>query len=319
MITGYMGTYTSDISEGIYKFKLDETNGHLEGPILFKKVKNSKYLTLANNLIYTLYDDENGAGVMVIDKDGLTQASLIYENLTSCHIAVNGDYIYTTNYHEGTITKLHYHGEKIELVKKVMVQRKAGCHQTIFFKDLILVPCLMMDKVFIYNQELELTGEIIFPNGSGPRHGVVSTDEVRVYIVTELSNELFTYDYVDGHFNLVDQISILPNNEKNKGGTAALRISRNGRKLYISTRGLDIITVIDIGSNLPKIMQFESAAGNHPRDILDVADDKYLLVANRFSNELVSFRLNQGRIGVVTSKISIPEGVSIAMEGDLND
>lgn len=319
MITGYVGTYTSDLSEGIYKIGLDENNGHLEEPILFKKIKNSKYLVFVNDLLYSLYDDENGSGVMVIGKDGITLASLIFEKVTSAHIAVKGNAIYTANYHEGTISKLHYENEKLTFIKKYTVQRKAGCHQVIFFKDMILVPCLFLDKVFIFDQDLNLINEIMLPKGSGPRHGVISTDDMRLYILTELSNELFTFDYANNHFHQVQQLSILPNYETHKEGSAALRISRNGRKLYASTRGVDLITVIDIGAEMPKIIQYESAGGNHPRDILDVANDRYLLVLNRFSNELLSYRLNEGRIGVVSSNVKLPEGVSIAMEGDLND
>ncbi|MEG0076220.1 beta-propeller fold lactonase family protein [Anaerorhabdus sp.] len=319
MITGYVGTYTSDLSEGIYKIELDETNGHLSKPKLFKKVNNSKYLAWVDNLLYALYDDESGSGVMVIDKNGNTLASLIYENVTSAHLGVKGEYIYTANYHEGTVSKLHYANEKITLIKKVTIQRKAGCHQIIFFKDMILVPCLFMDKIFIYDEDLELINEIMLPHGSGPRHGVISTDDTRLYIVTELSNELFTFDYANHHFHQVHQISILPNYETHKEGSAALRISRNGRKLYVSTRGVDLITVVDIGAELPKILQFESSGGKHPRDILDVANDRYLLVLNRFSNELLSYKLNDGRLGIVSSKVELPEGVSIVMEGDLND
>lgn len=319
MITGYVGTYTSDCSEGIYKIKLDENNGHLEEPVLFKKIKNSKYLAWVDDYLYTLFDDEEGSGVMVLDKAGNTLASLIFEKVTSAHLAIKGKYIYTANYHEGTVTKLKYENGKIELVKRYEIQRKAGCHQVIFFKDMILVPCLFMDKVFIFSEDLELMNEVMLPHGSGPRHGVISTDDTRLYLVSELSNELFTFEYANNHFHQIQQISILPEYKTHLEGSAALRISRNGRKLYISTRGLDIITVVDIGVEMPKVIQYESSGGNHPRDILDVANDRFLLVANRFSNELISYRLNDGRIGVVTSKVKLPEGVSIVMEGDLND
>lgn len=319
MITGYVGTYTTDLSEGIYRFELDESTGVLSNKVLFKKVDNSKYIACNDNYIFSLYDDKNESGVLVMNHEGELLDSLLFEKVTSCYIGFKGNTIYTANYHEGTVSKLEFIDEKLKLVKTVEIKKKAGCHQVIFFQDKLLVPCLFLDEVKILTEDLEEIDSIKLPHGSGPRHGVISTDNKRLYLNTELSNELFTYEYEDNKFKLIHQISILPNGETNKEGTAALRISRNGRKLYISTRGLNIITVVDIGGYLPKIMQFEESGGNHPRDILDVANDRYLLVANRFSNELLAYRLIQGRIGVVTSKLDIPEGVSIIMKGDLND
>lgn len=319
MITGYVGTYTSDLSQGIYRFELDESTGVLSNKVLFKKIKNSKYIACNNEYIYSLYDGEGGSGVLVMNHNGDLIDSLLFEKVTSCFIGFKGNDIYTANYHEGTVSKLKFDGNKLQFIKTLKIKDMAGCHQVIFFQDKLIVPCLFLDEVKILNEDLEIIDSIELPKGSGPRHGVISTDNKRLYLNTELSNELFTYEIVDGKFKCIYQMSILPNSETNKEGTAALRISRNGRKLYISTRGLNIITVVDIGGHLPKLLQFEESGGNHPRDILDVANDKYLLVANRFSNELLAYRLLQGRIGIVTSKLDIPEGVSIVMKGDLND
>lgn len=319
MLIGYVGTYTSDLSEGIYRFELDKATGFLSHVTLFKEVKNPKYIACNDQKVFSVFEGDEGAGVLVMNHAGKCIDSIIYENVPSCHICFKDDYIYTANYHAGTVSKIHFDGEKLHHCKTLKIKDMAGCHQVIFVQDMLLVPCLFLDEVKVLNEELEVVDVIELPKGSGPRHGVISTDNKRLYLNTELSNELFTYDIHGRHFELVHQMSILPNNETNKGGTAALRISRNGRKLYISTRVCNVLTVVDIGTHFPKILQFEEAGGNHPRDILDVADDKYLLVANRFSNELLAYRLVEGRIGVVVSKLTIPEGVSIIMKGDLND
>lgn len=319
MLIGYVGTYTSDLSKGIYRFELDKATGVLSNSELFKEIKNSKYLACDDHYVYSLFDGDEGSGVQVMDHDGKSIDSIVYEKMTSCHICFKDDMIYTSNYHEGTVTKIKFDGEKLSLIKTLKIQDRAGCHQVLFFQDKLLVPCLFLDEVKILNEDLEIVDAIQLPAGSGPRHGVISTDNKRLYLNTELSNELFTFEFDGVRFKGIHQMSILPNNERNKGGTAALRISRNGRKLYISTRESNVLTVVDIGTHLPKILQFEEAGGNHPRDILDVADDKYLLVANRFSNEVLAYRLVNGRIGVVVSKLAIPEGVSLIIKGDLND
>lgn len=318
MNVGYIGTYTSDLSEGIYRFMIDETTGALSQKELYLKVKNPKYLACNDEYVYSVFEGDDGAGVLVMDHAGNCIDSILYEKSTSCYIGYKDNAIYTANYHEGSVSKLLFDGKKLEHIKTIVIKELAGCHQVIFYQDKLLVPCLFLDEVKVLSEELDILDAIQLPKGSGPRHGVISTDKKRLYLNTELSNELFTFAIEGDHFECIHQISILPNNDKNKNGTAALRISRNGRKLYISTRELNIVTVVDIDTHLPTIMQIEDAGGNHPRDILDVFDDKYLLVANRFSNELLAYRLVNGRIGVVVSRLDIPEGVSIVMRGENN-
>jgi len=47
--TGYVGTYTSEKSEGIYAFKYE--NRKITDVHLFTKVRNPKYLTLRKALV----------------------------------------------------------------------------------------------------------------------------------------------------------------------------------------------------------------------------------------------------------------------------
>ncbi len=310
MKRGYVGTYSGDKSKGIYQFQVNE-EGVLSEALLFAEIKNSKYIGLTNTHLYSVYDDEEGSGVAVFTLDGICVDKVVYEKTTSCFLLVEDEYIYTANYHLGTITKLKFE-KKLEVIGTYLIREKAGCHQVVSYEEKLFVPCLYLDKIVVLDKELDKLNEISFPKGSGCRHGVVSADNKYLYVIGELSNKLYV---VNLHtYEIVNEISVLPNKEENKEGSAAIRLSLDGSELYVSTRDMNIITVLEVKGEELEVVSIFPTEGEHPRDILNIENEKYLLVANRLSNELCSFDMNAG--GKLVNKIGIPEGVSIVMEGE---
>ena len=304
--TIYAGTYTGKGSEGIYRFNCEE--GRLSDSGLFCRIDNPKYLCSCGKDIAAVCDFENGSGVALISDDGTIKDKLVFEDVTSCYVAYHEGKLYTANYHAGTFSVIDVNGDRFESVKTVEIRKKAGCHQVLFWNDLILVPCLFLDKVMIYDGDLNYRNEIVFPQGSGPRHGIFSKDDRYLYLVSELSNELFVIE--TGSFRIVDCVGLLENGERNTEGTAAIRTSEDGRRLYVSTRGKDLISVLSVDGGKVSLIQTTSCGGEHPRDF--ILTDDVLLCANRFSNQVVSFRIGEdGRVGEEIGRTDVPEAVSL--------
>ncbi len=299
------GTYTTKDSKGIYTFELE--NGKLSEASLLCEVKSSKYLCKYKDKFIALCDGDEKDGVTLFDKDGKILDTCLYERPSSCYVAVKGDKIYTANYHAGTVSLLRIENEKFVFEKTVLLKDKAGCHQVLFHEDQILVPSLFLDKVVIFDEDLHKTGEIVFPEGSGPRHGVFNKDHSRLYLVSELSNELFIINTKD--WQIVKQIGLLENGEKNTTGTAAVRLSEDERFLYVSTRGKNVISVIGLDGEI-RLLQNIGCGGDHPRDFMLVQG--YLLCANRFSDEVVCFGIGEnGMITGENDRIRVPEAVCL--------
>lgn len=313
MKIGFIGTYTEKTSQGIYQFELDETTGHLSNVSLFSEVKSSKYLSRSGNYLFSLFEEDE-AGVCVFDLKGNCLDKLSFGEGASCYITAQGSDIYTTNYHQGTVSKLHFDekSNKLSFVTSHAVAKKAGCHQAIPFQDKIFAPCLHLDKVLLLQQDLSPVGEIKFPTGSGPRHGVLSKDGAYLYVIGELSNEVYVVD--SASLEILSKTSILPEGEMQDHGGAALRLSEDGTVLYATTREpQNRITSLEIkGTNLVT-KHSSSANGKHPRDILNVCQDRYLLVANRGSNTLHSLDIQNEYKEI--NRVEVPEGVSIVLGG----
>ena len=170
----------------------------------------------------------------------------------------------------------------------------------------LYVPSLFLDRIVI--DDGERFKSIRFNQGTGPRHGVVTKDGKYLYLVSELSNELFVISLENNE--ILASTSVLPCGEKHKRDTAAIRLSEDEKHAYVSTRTLDIVTVIEMNDHIPNVIQIVDCGGKHPRDFILL--DGYLLCANRFSNNVVSFAMHaDGTIGRKVSQVTVPQAVSL--------
>ena len=306
---GYVGTYDENKSAGIYRFVLD--NGFLSSESLFAPIKNAKYLKYYQNKLITLGDFSGGSGLALLDRHGNILDQIVYEQKTSCFVDCRADCIYTANYHEGSVSKIVIKNDKLRFVQKLIIEEGAGCHQVLFYHNLIFVPCLLLDELRIFDQDLNLENIIKFPKGFGCRHGVFSLDEHWLYMVGELSDQVAVIDLFQ--MKIVKFFSFLRDDETPYRQSAAIRISKDGKNLFVSTRGRNTVTVIGVNASELTVKQTLSVAGDHPRDIF--IEDDYLLVVNRYSNELISYQIHDGFVEeTYISKIKLPAGIAIAME-----
>lgn len=309
----YVGTYTANSSKGIYSFLYDKEN--IKAPTLFTEISNPKYLCFVEDYIAAVVDFSKGAGVAIYDMNAKLITSLIYEDASSCYICYEDGYIYTANYHEGTISILEFKNEKLSLVKKIKIKDKAGAHQVLLSKDKIFVPCLFLDELVIIDKKsLQREKGIKFELGAGPRHGVFFDDGKYLYVVGELSNRLYTCDVAKKE--LVASVDLLENGESFIKDSAAIR--KRGDFLYISTRTKDVLSVMKLENGLPKLIQVKTCFGKHPRDF--IIQDNKLIVANRFSNKISLIQIKEdGTLGEELSSIEVPEAVSIILKENNNE
>ena len=298
------GTYTEKGSEGIYRFGFED--GNVTSADLFCKINDPKYISVKDGLVATSASFSEGCGIALIDSEGMIIDHLAFENEPSCYVAWHEERIYCANYHAGHFSVLSFQDGKLSLIKIVKIKEKAGCHQVIFHKNRILVPCLLLDEVRMYSYDLKELGVISFAKGTGPRHGIFTKEQDTLYLCSELSNELFEID--PKTWSVMTSISVLPVGRKPVTDGAAIRLSEDEKTLYISTRTEDIITAVDTETFTVK--QIVSCGGQHPRDIYRF--ENWLLSANRFSNDITVFPIKEdGTLGKQCSSTEVIQGVSL--------
>ncbi|MBQ9037536.1 MAG: beta-propeller fold lactonase family protein [Erysipelotrichaceae bacterium] len=258
----YVGTYEDD---GIYKISCEA--GHFTVPERFCDISGCKYLSSMGDKLIAIYkENDELSGVAVINKDGKVETKLAFEMITSCFITYHDGKIYTANFHEGTVSVIAYENNGLKLVKKLFIKEKAGCHQVLFHDDLILINALFMDKIYIYNQNFDLIQTIVFPDGTGPRHGVFSADRKYLYQVSELSNEVFVIRTAD--WQILNKIKLT---DVESARSAAIRLVND--KLYVSVRGTDKVHVLAVKDESLTLIDCLDCHGKSPRDMIVIDDD----------------------------------------------
>lgn len=312
MIKGYIGSYASKKSKHVIQFLFDEEKKQFINCMQILPWEDTKYMSLKGNDLISV-SKEQKAGILWLHKDNGSIEKLFLEQGTSCYVDQDENFIYTANYHEGTVM-IYAKQNEFHLHKRILIQEKAGCHQVILQDHYLLVPCLLLDKVMVFDKDMDFAfvRDITFPKGSGPRHGIFD-HQGRFFIVSELSNQLFVFDVKDLNFTLCDTMDLLEDTTRN-AAAAAIRMSKDERFLYISMRDVNQIVVVDVEKKT--IQQRISSKGDHPRDIQLSSDDAFLFVANRFTDNVVVFErdASQGTLTACDTQINAPEGVSIVLE-----
>lgn len=320
---GYVGTYYSEKSKGIYHFTFDSENGTLTEPELFYEAHNAKWVCLNGSSMAFPIEKQGKAGICFLElKEGKIghAAEILEEKQTPCYILWEDDYVYTANYHEGNVMVYHLKKGMPSLIKRIENGDKAGCHQILLHESHLMVPCLEQNRIRLFDIQHDYipAGEIIFPDGTGPRHGIFNRRHTMFYVVSEWSNELFVFSVHGSGFTLVQTLSVLPVQEHNKNrdaAAAAIRMSTDERFLYVSVRGIDTLTVFDISGSKAAIIQHISCGGVHPRDFILSGNETYLLVANSSEGGIVSMERDAGN-GLLKNplhSVPMPEGVSLTL------
>ncbi len=317
---GYVGTYSSSEAPGTYRFTLDTNTGILSNAQLVYAQTNTKYSAWCGGLLATLTEMNGKAGLALIDTasiQGSVPDRVLTENVTSCFLTWHRGCIYTANYHDGHVLIYQVHEGKLKQMRRIFVEKEAGCHQVLFHDHFLLVPCLCLDQIRIFDLDREdaPVKQLEFPAGTGPRHGVFNADHTRFYLVSETSNELFTYR-VDGlEFTLDHVCPLLPEGAFPHAQAAAIRLSADEKTLYLSVRGANLIVVVQVSGDSPHILQHMDSHGCDPWDLALVPGCPFLLCSNRTSNEILCFSLAQdGTILQKLSALSVPQCVGISLE-----
>ena len=212
-----------------------------------------------------------------------------------CHLEVTDGDVYVVNYLSGNIVK---NGKEVttRVGRGPHTTRQDAAH-THFVTETpdryLAVADLGCDTLAIYDREMRLVSETKCPDGYGIRHLVFSQDGRYIYAVNELVSSVSVYSYDRGRAKLLSTtpIEILIEDAT----AAAIKLSLDGSRLYVSVRGEDILCVFEVEKDRITLRQRIGCGGSRPRDIELLGDD-YLAVCNDASCEVAIFALADGLV-----------------------
>lgn len=322
----YIGTNTRETgSRGIYSGLLDTDTGALSGIELAAEATNPSFLALApdGKTLYAALEASGGAvGAFRVESDGKLSAlnSASSGGSGACHVSVDraGRHVLVANYGGGNVSVLKIAPDGSLGGSTAFVQfsgsgphpsrQKKSFAHAIYSDaadDFVYACDLGADKVWSFRFDKEAgtltatpqgSGQV--PPGGGPRHLAFHPNGRFAYANNEmgLTVTAFARDPASGELTALGTV---PTSEKLTGPTDGVTTSEiichpNGKWLYVSNRGDDIIAVFAIADDGSLTLVENVPAGVAiPRGMGLDPSGNWLVVAGQKDNRLTTFQIDQ--------------------------
>jgi 6-phosphogluconolactonase len=315
----FVGTFTNSESQGIYKYLLQK-DGSLKRIGLVAISDNPSFLTMSADKKYLLAVNEiNNKGAGAVESFLITDDSLAFISRSSsggadpCFIAVNeAGFVLAANYTGGNVGLLRLNN-KGELTALLDVQthtisdikedqQRPHAHAAWFepVDNNIISVDLGTNELWFSHLDPELQKlvpsnpqKLEMEPGAGPRHLVFHPNGKWIYVVNEQGCTVTLVQKSDnGKYKKGVSVSTLPIGYTEPNSCADIHISSDGKFVYASNRGHNSIAIYDVNADNGSLnlVGHESTRGYKPRNFSLSPDDKYLLVANQHTNNIVSFK-----------------------------
>lgn len=345
--TVYVGTGTDDASEGIYAFQFDPTSGALTRTQEVTPIFNPTYLTVSSDgeHLYSVSESVDSAAVAAYEVDASTGAlsqinAVAAEGGAPCYISMDAteQWILTANYVGGNVAVFPVQdGGGIGPAAQVVQHRGSGAnpdrqsaaHAHYFQTDpqnqFALASDLGIDQIRIYPFDAEQgrldtsdVRPVSTPPGTGPRHLAFHPTGEYVYMVGELSGTVTAYEYnaEEGRLTSIQTVSTVPDDFEGAARSADIHVHPSGTFLYASNRGEanDIVRYsIDEATGRLSVEGRTSEAIQWPRNFAISPSGTYLLVANRRSDSITVFQIDEttGALTDTGQSVTVPSPTKI--------
>ena len=316
--TLFVGTYTENGSEGIYRYSFNANTGELTHKKLAALMGNPSFLKISPNKKYLYaveetdtYEGSNGA---VVAFEILTDSLKKINNDKTlgahpCHIGITADgkFLATSNYTGGSVAifKLGVKGDLMPnpqfIDHKVLdTTRTSHAHSAQFTKDELFVADLGLDAVKRYSLEGDNFVPSVQPSmemtpKAGPRHFTFGQDGKFLYVINELNSTITVLERkADYSYTELETLSALASDFDGESYCADIHLSKDGKFLYGSNRGENTIVIfkVDQANGKLNLVGRESVKGDWPRNFGLDPSGNFLLVANQRSNNITVYRRN---------------------------
>ena len=333
----FVGTYTDNGSEGIYKFNLNLGTGELTNQTLVAKIKNPSYISFSpdRNSLYAVsevddYKKDDGSITTFRVKD----TSLVYIEEQSTHganpcfvgVSNDGNLVAAANYSGGNVA-IYNALENGNLKPSPQIidhkvldsTRKAHAHMASFLNGELMVSDLGLDRIKKYtasnnNFVQSDQKELVVAEGAGPRHFVASNDAEFLYVINELNSTITMFQKEDGKYYGKQTYDTVASDFEGESFCADLHLSPDGKFLYGTNRGENTVVIFKVDDTTGKLelVGRASVKGDWPRNFTIDPTGKYVLVANQRSDNIVVFNRDavNGTLSFV-SQVDLPSPVCL--------
>lgn len=334
----WFGGYTKTSSKGIYTSEL--VDGALTTPELKLPIQNATYFQIdsENNLFAILKDGDKGGIAYYHFNAGKPELVDTYVAAGSppAYVGLNeaDELLYVANYHGEQLQVFSYADQKLNLISEVTHSgsgpkpEQATSHPHYFDKTPagnLVSADLGIDTVDFYHlsgQTLDHLASYQNERGFGTRHIVFHPTAPIMFVVGELSSEVnvVRVDESNWTFENLGYYKTIPADFTEHNGAAAVKLSSDGKYLYVSNRGHNSLAIFKIDQETFKLqlIQQVSVYGEFPRDFNWDESEENVVVANQNTDNATLYTRNKetGMLTVTQENIAVPEATRVLFRKD---
>lgn len=347
----YVGTYTGESSEGIYVMKFAAADGSITPVDTVSGVENPSYLAISPDRQYLYAVNENAdsadAAVSAFSIDrGSGRLAFLNRQLSGggapCYVQVDaeGKAVFVGNYLGGSLAMFPIGSDGSLLEAETVIEHQGSSvnsrrqesphvHCTLLSPDnqMLFVADLGTDRVTGYafdadgvNLDMEPSGIFEAEPGAGPRHLTLHPSGRFAYLINELNGTVVAFEYGEDNksLNPIQTVGSLPDSYEGAVSGADIHVSPDGKFLYVSNReDLNNIVIYSINPESGELSHKGEVAsgGIHPRNFVIEPTGRYLLVANRHSDNIVVFERDRetGLLEPTGNEIKVSQPVCLKL------
>lgn len=314
-----IGTYGPENEETIHWLKYDPTEQNFMKISAVTGIENPSFIIVNHKKtrLYAVSEVDEGEVVSYeIDSDHNILRELNRQPTKGgpCFLEIDEHdrFLFTANYGGGSIivhplnengeiepfTDFHEYGSRTDLVAH------AHAIKHVPNSSLYVVTDLGLDALYVYefdDQEgkLKLITELQTAKNAGPRHLTFHHDLNTMYVLNQNDSTalVYLYDVNKRTFKLVQVVPALLDRFDQTNYCADIHLSICKQYLYVSNRGHHSITSYKISTNgrLDPIANI-SSGGKWPRNFAVVPNNKHMIVANEYTNNLNVLNISQNGV-----------------------
>jgi 6-phosphogluconolactonase len=162
----------------------------------------------------------------------------------------------------------------------------------------VVVTDLGLDRLLAYRFDSGITrhSEMALPSGSGPRHLAFHPRLPYAYVANELSSTVasLAFDAAEGRLALLAASATAPGSMNGVNHCSEIKISSDGRSLYVGNRGHDSLSrfAIDQATGVVSLLGNTPCGGKTPRHFAFDPSGAFLAVANQDSDSVAVLQVD---------------------------
>ena len=336
----FVGTYTSDGSDGVYSYRLDGETGDLEALGATAMGEEPSFLAIHPNGEYLYAVNEVDGGSVTAGKIDTETGTITQLNSQPsgddgpCHCSVDatGQYVMAAHYGGGSVSMLPIEddgclGEPSTVVDHDPTDFEQDSSTTPRPHSInpgpencfAYVPDLGLDEVVVYEMDLEagrldFSSSVSVQSGAGPRHLVFHPTNGLVYVIDELDSSMIVFerDAQTGELAEIQTVSTLPDDFDGENYPADVQVHPSGEWVFGSNRGHDSIATfaVDDETGELELTSLEPTGGEWPRNFAIDPSGSFLFAENQNTDDIHVFRIgDDGELEATGASVDVPSPV----------